>query len=103
MGFARTHARQDGTDTSKSAAEAARLMTAAQKHKIYAALKRVGPLTGHEIAPYIGIDAHKIMKRTADLLREGAIEDSGARRLTPSGRLAIVWRVVKPQAERAPA
>jgi len=95
MTFANTHARSKDPDTSQASAAAAETIATAHKSKIYAVLKSIGPLTGHQIAPHAGIDAHRVMKRTADLAREGVIEDSGERRPTPSGRYAIVWRISK--------
>jgi len=96
MDFQHTHSRADGPDTSADAALAARDLAEAQKARILIAIKNHGPMTSHEIARHVNLHAHQVGKRTPDLVADRLIEDSGARRLTPSGRMATVWRAVKP-------
>lgn len=51
-------------------------------------------LTDHELADLMGRIQTSAGKRRHELMRDGLVENSGLRRLSPSGSPAIVWRAV---------
>ena len=53
------------------------------------------PKTADEIADDVGIDRLAIRPRCTELKASGLIRDSGVRRPNVSGKMAIVWEVVK--------
>ncbi len=58
---------------------------------------RDGPKTDDELCEYTGLRDNSVRPRRIDLVRRGLVENSGAVRLTRSGREAIVWRLRQPR------
>ena len=90
-----THARPTDPDTSHEAAQQAEGPARRHKRIIVGVLRVWGPLASYEIADRCAaLDYWQVTRRISDLRRDGKVEDSGARRLTPNGRPAGVWRLV---------
>ena len=98
MAFALTHARTNDPDTSHDAADAARGLAKHHKAIIVDVLVFEG-LTSAEISERCGLTYWQVTRRVSDLKHDGAVIDSGERRLTPNGRKACVWRLVADQIE----
>ncbi len=96
--FTHTHAHRDDPDTSFLAANTAGGL--ATRHKaIIASVLAAAELTSSEISDRCDLNYWQVARRIADLKHDGVVRDSGARRLTPNGRKACVWRLVKSQME----
>lgn len=65
--------------------------------EVLAAIRSAGPrgLCDHEIEAATGLLHQTASARRRGLVLRGAVTDSGARRPTPSGRLAKVWVVAQ--------
>lgn len=98
MTFAHTHARAHDPDTSAQAAETVRDM-AAQHKVVIAKVLAFGAFTSAEISDRCGLTYWQVTRRVSDLKHDGQVIDSGARRLTPNGRKACVWRLAEGQIE----
>lgn len=90
------HARNDDPITSHLAAASVTGIRASQR-MILGAIQRHGPGTDEDIYRWLKDEGHQISlsgarTRRSELVRLGYVEDSGAKRLLPSRRLAIVWR-----------
>lgn len=59
------------------------------------ALARRGPLTDFEHEAINGLIQTSAGKRRVELQRKGLVERTEARRATPSGSTAIVWRITR--------
>lgn len=93
--FAREHAHADDIETSHIAAARAEGLAARHRALVYATLREHGPLASEQIASMTGLDTLQVMKRVSDLRNDGAVVDSGDRRMTRTGRAAAVW-MIKP-------
>lgn len=73
--------------------EAARAINACDLQYRVLLKLRDGPATADEVADALGLSVLAIRPRFSELLAQGFIVDSGARRKNKSGRTATVWRV----------
>lgn len=89
--FARKHAKRNDPHTSHEAAEKAEPQAHIDKGKVFAALKKHGPMNSERIAEITGIDFQQTMKRVSDLKNDGLVIDSGEWVKNKSRRKAIVW------------
>ena len=96
--FAHTHARRSDPDTSFLAADAAGGLATRHKATIATVLAS-GRLTSAEISDRCDLNYWQVARRIADLKHDQLVCDSGLRRLSPNGRKACVWRLVKRQIE----
>lgn len=87
-------ARRDGQTTSRLAAESMRVEAAAQRLRVLECIVDGGAegRTDSEVEDLLNIRAQSVSPRRGELVKSGLVEDSGIRRPTSSGRLAIVWR-----------
>lgn len=92
-------ARRTDPDTSHEAARTVDSLRAKQRY-VLATLRHYGPATFDDlIADYRAHGFPRqsdsgIRTRVSELREAGFVEDTGERRTLPSGRRAIVWRVV---------
>ena len=93
MTFAHTHTHANDPETSHEAASS--MPTVAEQHKcvIWSVLLFFDDLTSQEIANRCNLDYWQVARRISDLKRDGKVVDSGARRASPGGRTACVWRL----------
>lgn len=80
------------TDPSTSHEAAAKLRNRKVYEDVLAAL-RERPSTDFEIAARLGGQQTSLGKRRGELRDAGLVEDSGKRRQSPSGSMAIVWQI----------
>lgn len=87
-------ARTTDPSTSHEAARAHPEVRITDRDRALAALRAAGPngLTDHELGEQIGRIQTSAGKRRKELQDVGLVENSGMRRLSPSGSPAIVWR-----------
>ena len=91
--FALTHAHRGDPETSVDAAIHAKEFASGHCEIIHRVLQHhPHGLTSHEISDLIDIDYYEVARRMSDLQHAGRVEDSGERRMNPSGRMAAVWR-----------
>lgn len=88
-----------------SAAAAARIQPAAStlRAQVLEELRRhleVGGLTDEQLQANLGMGANTERPRRIELVRAGWVKDSGRRRLTQSGREAVVWTYIEEEAAR---
>jgi len=79
--------------TSKIAAQTVEQMAPAHEVRIVYALRRYGPLTGHEIADAVALTYQQVSKRLPELERGGHVVPTGETRKSPAGRPSRVWRI----------
>lgn len=82
-----------GADTSKAAAKSVSAsVRVMQRAKVLAALEEYGPMgaTCDQVEVALGGSHQSISARISELKRDGAIVDSGRRRMTRTGRTARV-------------
>ena len=84
-------ARTNDRPTSKWAAEAASSRSGGQRMRVWTALNQLGTATDFEIADHLGILRTSAAKRRQELTEAGLVVDSGRRRQTDTGTMAIVW------------
>lgn len=96
-------ARAADPDTSHAAAELAEVRAGSNRALALRALGAAGSagLTDFELAARTGVAQTSIGVRRKELVRAGCVEPTEARRPSPSGALAIVWRVTAKGAELA--
>lgn len=82
-------------DTSREAAEAIASRAPRLRGLVLRCLSLHGPMTADETAKQMKEDKLSIRPRFSELLRDGAIEDTGERRRNSNGRSAKVWRLAK--------
>lgn len=72
--------------------EAKKFIRSADRSRVYQLLTRFprGP-TDEDIQACLDLPSHTECPRRIELVRDGAVIDSGKRRKTSSGRYAIVW------------
>lgn len=94
-------ARNSDPDTSHAAAAS---QTPARRKRgqrlVLAALAEHGPLTDFEHEAINGLQQTSAGKRRLELLRRGLVEYAGARRESPTGSPARVWRITAEGRER---
>lgn len=83
----------NGTPTSRAAAEAARVTTPKQRAAVLRFLEERGQLgaTDEEIQLALELRSQSEGPRRGELVKAGLVRDSGQRRPTTSGRAAVVW------------
>jgi hypothetical protein len=88
---------RDGHDTERAAADSMSRSAPVIRRRVLALLERVPEgLTDDEGGAMLGGDRLQFGRRRHELVLMGLVRDSGHRRQTPSGRNAIVWRIVPP-------
>jgi hypothetical protein len=85
-------------DTRTAAGHAAASSSAERQKQILRLLAVRGPMAPHEVAGAMGLPPNRISGRfgandPGSLQYQGWIEATEARRLTSSGRAAVVWRI----------
>lgn len=82
-----------GVDTSIEAARSIEIAAGHLQRLALRTIREAGPrgLTTNELAAAVQISRDAIQPRTSELRLRGLILDSGARRLNPTGKRAIVW------------
>lgn len=83
--------RSTDRETSRWAAEGASSRSGGQRMRVWTALNQLGTATDFEIADHIGILRTSAAKRRQELTEAGLVVDSGRRRQTDTGTMAIVW------------
>jgi hypothetical protein len=88
---------QRHSDTSHAAAVSAQWNADTQRAKVYRSLSRAGFFgrTDHELQSILAMNPSTERPRRVELVKKGLVKDSGRRRLTPSGRKAVVWVATK--------
>jgi hypothetical protein len=81
-----------GRDTSRRAAATVK-EPGPNELKVLAALA-ASDMTDHEIAAHLQMPMCRTQPRRSTLTARGLVIDSGERRLTPYGKLAVVWRSI---------
>ena len=84
-------ARTNDPDTSKWAAQATSSRSGGQRLRVWTALNQLGTATDFELADHIGILRSSAAKRRQELAEAGLVVDTGRRRQTDTGTMAIVW------------
>lgn len=84
-------ARSTDPETSKWAAQNASTRSGGQRLRVWTALNQLGTATDFEIADHLGILRSSAAKRRQELAEAGLVIDSGRRRQTDTGTMAIVW------------
>lgn len=79
-----------GETSRQAAADAAE--TAGELRARALAVIQHGPATADEVAQVLGKSVLSIRPRCSELVKLGAIRDSGQRRKNASGKSAIVWQ-----------
>lgn len=87
---------QDHSDTSVAAAEAIEPTAATLRMAVLGVIAARGSATDEEIQTELGIPGNTQRPRRVELCEAGRVVDSGMRRRTKSGRLAVVW-IIKPE------
>ena len=90
-------ARASDPVTSHAAAESMVDGAAVQRQAIVDALQSWGPMNHSQIDAFLGWNAHTSNRRLVELRRAGAVERTGRKTLTASGRYAFEYRVTSPQ------
>lgn len=84
------------SDTSRAAARRARPKAGTQRSYILSVIEGSGRgLTMEEIAFTSGVRLQSICGRLSELKQMGLVVDSGTRRKTTSGSLAVVWKATR--------
>lgn len=82
------------SDTSKQAARRIKPRAENLREKLFHFYERhPGGLTDEEAQNLSGISASTQRPRRVELVQAGRLEDSGQKRATASGSMAVVWRV----------
>jgi len=86
-------ARTDHPDTAHAAATRAAPGSGKKRQQVYAAIRHGGPggRTDEQIQIELGMNPSTQRPRRVELVEKGLVADSGQRRKTTSGRMAIVW------------
>lgn len=95
-------ARATDPDTSHAAAVQARAHATRDEELVLRSLAQLGASTDHEVAAATGRLQTSLGVRRKALVDQGLVEWSGAKRPTPTGVLARVWRLTE-AGERAAA
>lgn len=81
-------------DTSRAAAKAIVPHLERLESAVLLALEQNGPLTAEQLEYSTGLRGDTVRPRLCRLRAMGMVVDSGERRRTRSGRMAVVWRRV---------
>lgn len=81
-----------GGETSREAARSIRSALPRLEAMVLSALSGCSGMTAHEMETATGLAGNTVRPRLVGLRERGLIEDTGERRVTPSGRKAVVWR-----------
>jgi hypothetical protein len=65
-----------------------------QRRRVFDEIYRSHGATDHEMQKNLAMNSSTQRPRRVELVRMGLVRDSGRKRLTPSGRWAVVWDVV---------
>lgn len=84
---------QRHSETSRAAAEHLARAAVTMRARVFALLKRSGPMTDEQMQDALGMNPSTQRPRRVELWQRGLVEDSGERDRTKSGRAAVVWRV----------
>lgn len=87
------HAPHSGGETSRDAAADIRRSLPRLEAAVLATLEGSDGMTAQEIERATGLAGNTVRPRLVALREIGRVEDSGRRRVTASGRKAVVWRV----------
>ena len=79
-------------DTSQQAAKNASRRGPSQRRQVWESLKRLTTATDYELSVATGILRSSASKRRQELVELGHVVDTGQRRPTDTGTMAIVWR-----------
>jgi hypothetical protein len=88
IGFSRI----GGSDTMVESAKAIALDSPNLRARVLKVIVDKGGATDEEIETVTGLKHQTASARRRELVIRGLVEDSGERRLTTSGRKAIVWK-----------
>jgi predicted ArsR family transcriptional regulator len=86
------HPGSKDTDTGREAAEAIAPRARGLRTLVLRCLLTNGAMTADEAADRLGLSPFAIRPRFTELLRDGAIVDTGERRPSVTGRSSKVWR-----------
>lgn len=86
--------RHDHPDTSRAAAWRIAPKTGTKRRQVLDAIRNSDGLTDEEMQRSIPMSANTQRPRRVELVEGGFIKDSGERRPTAGGDLAVVWTVV---------
>lgn len=81
-----------GSDTSRDAAHSIRREMPRLEALVLSHLSGCSGATAQEIEVATGLAGNTVRPRLVGLRERGLVEDSGERRVTTSGRRAVVWR-----------
>ena len=79
--------------TSKAAAESYKPVAKKVGEVVFNFIERK-PMACFEIEQESGLTHQSVSARIRHLVLDGRVQDSGMKRVTPSGRKAIVWKVI---------
>jgi hypothetical protein len=86
----------NGTDTSVDAARSVRSELPRLEALVLGALRgSPAGATAEELEAMTCLRGNTVRPRLVGLRERGMVEDSGGRRATASGRLAVIWRAVQ--------
>jgi predicted ArsR family transcriptional regulator len=86
----------DAALTQIVAARTVTSLTGTWRRRVFGAIRAVeGGLTDEEIQTALGLNPSTERPRRVELVERGMVEDSGARRMTRSGRSAVVWALTE--------
>jgi predicted HTH transcriptional regulator len=91
--WATPRARHNAPETSHEAAESVAPVASRLAKRVYEHIKDRGGLTCFEVEEITELSHQTASARITELRQKGLIKDSGQRRLTGSGRKAVVWVV----------
>lgn len=87
------HPGSKDTDTGRAAAEAIAPRARGLRTLVLRCLASNGAMTADETAEHLGLSPFAIRPRFTELLRDGAIIDTGQRRPSANGRPSKVWKI----------
>lgn len=83
-----------GSYTSLAAAALAEPHAGTQRRRVFDELRKYpAGLTDHEMQAHLAMNPSTQRPRRVELVEKGLVIDSGFRRLTPSRRHAVVWKI----------
>jgi predicted transcriptional regulator len=89
----RGRSRKRDPDTAKAAARSVQVADL-ERRVLNLLVRTPSGLTTHEMSKTLGVELVSISPRMAPLRTKNLVRDSGERRLTDTGRKAIVWKCV---------
>lgn len=87
--------RQRHSETSCDAADKIEPKAPTLREKVLHVISELGGLTDAECQQVLHLDPSTQRPRRIELVRMGLVVDSGAKRRTRSGRLAVIWTVAE--------